>query len=201
MKIIKSFFGMAALMLALFTISCSSTDSYQDTDAMVSAAAKNVEFITVEALMAKVDSGDMFNLIDVREPSEYNHGYIPGAINIPRGVLEFKINNEQFWTNEGLYLPLKDEEFILVCKKGSRSILAARSIMKLGYENVKILNVSTHFTDNKLYVTNYDLEKPGVDYAKVMKESSTATSTVSAKPVKKVIVVKKKKKRVAEGGC
>jgi rhodanese-related sulfurtransferase len=139
MKIIKSFFGMAALMLALFTISCSSTDSYQDTDAMVSAAAKNVEFITVEALMAKVDSGDMFNLIDVREPNEYNHGYIPGAINIPRGVLEFKINNEQFWTNEGLYLPLKDEEFILVCKKGSRSILAARSIMKLGYENVKVL--------------------------------------------------------------
>ncbi len=139
MKIIKSFFGTAALILALFTVSCNSTETYPDVKAMVKAAAKDIDFITVEQLMTKIDSGDVFNLIDVRELKEYNHGYIPGAINIPRGVLEFKINNEQFWTNEGLYLPLKDEEFILVCKKGSRSILAAQSIMKLGYKNVKVL--------------------------------------------------------------
>jgi rhodanese-related sulfurtransferase len=139
MKIIKSFFGTAALMLALFTVSCNSSTSYPDVKAMVKAAAEDVEFITVEQLMTKIDSGDVFNLIDVRELKEYNHGYIPGAINIPRGVLEFKINNEQYWTNEGLYLPLKDEEFVLVCKKGSRSILAAQSIKKLGYENVKVL--------------------------------------------------------------
>jgi rhodanese-related sulfurtransferase len=139
MKIIKSFFGTTALILALIAASCNSNETYPDVKAMVKAASTDIDFITVEQLMTKIDSGDVFNLIDVRELKEYNHGYIPGAINIPRGVLEFKINNEQFWTNEGLYLPLKDEEFILVCKKGSRSVLAAQSIKKLGYKNVKVL--------------------------------------------------------------
>jgi rhodanese-related sulfurtransferase len=118
---------------------CNKSETYTNVDEMVSAASGKTEFISVEELNAKIDNGDIFNLIDVRELNEYNHGYIPGAINIPRGVLEFKINNEDFWMNEGLYLPLQDEEFILICKKGGRSTLAAESIQKLGYNNVKVV--------------------------------------------------------------
>jgi rhodanese-related sulfurtransferase len=139
MKIIKSFLGLSALLLIVITLSCNKQETFTDVNEMVSAVSNEVEFISAEELKAKIDSGDIFNLIDVREAKEYYHGYIPGAINIPRGVLEFNIGKEDFWMNEGLYLPLKDEEFILICKKGGRSTLAAKSIQELGYKNVTVL--------------------------------------------------------------
>jgi rhodanese-related sulfurtransferase len=76
----------------------------------------------------------------VREPSEYNAGYIPGALNIPAGTLVFKIANQEFWDNEMLYMPEKDEELIIYCKKGKRGVLAAEALGKLGYKNV--INIS-----------------------------------------------------------
>jgi rhodanese-related sulfurtransferase len=107
---------------------------------MVELASKNISKIPVEELKTKIDSFEMFNLIDVREPGEHNHGYIPGSVNIPRGTLEFNIGNEEFWENTGFYYPENTELFIVYCKKGSRSILAAESIKKLGYKNVFILD-------------------------------------------------------------
>ncbi|MBL4560706.1 MAG: rhodanese-like domain-containing protein [Labilibaculum sp.] len=128
------FFSASQLFL-----SCNNSADYSGVEEMVEAAKKNVASITVEEIKLKIDSMEMFNLIDVRIRSEHNHGYIPSAINIPRGTLEFKIANDKYWSNEGLYLPNKDEEFILYCKKGSRSALAAESLMKLGYKNVKYI--------------------------------------------------------------
>ncbi|WP_165835965.1 rhodanese-like domain-containing protein [Marinifilum breve] len=118
---------------------CDSNKVYTNVDEMVKEAEQIVPTITVEELKVKIDSMEMFNLIDVRVKSEHNHGYIPSAINIPRGTLEFKIANEKYWENEGLYLPAKDEEYILYCKKGSRSVLAAKSLMELGYKNIKYI--------------------------------------------------------------
>lgn len=106
----------------------------------------------------------MFNLIDVREPSEHNHGYIPGAVNIPRGVLEFNITNEAFWESTGFYFPEPTEEFILYCKKGSRSILAAETLKKLGYKNVTIIEggwKKWELTFPTLQEKNLELESHG----------------------------------------
>jgi len=139
MKIIKSILGISAMLLIFLTMSCNKSETYADVNEKVKAVSHEVEFISVEDLNARIDSGDVFNFIDVREPTEYYHGYIPGSINIPRGLLEFKIANEDFWMNEGLYLPEKDEEFILICKKGGRSTFAAIAIRSLGYENVKVV--------------------------------------------------------------
>lgn len=119
---------------------CQKTESFSSVDEMVKQAAKSVNTITVEALKTKIDSFEMFNLIDVREPSEHNHGYILGSVNIPRGTLEFKIANEEFWESTGFYFPESTEEFILYCKKGSRSILAVEALKKLGYKNVTIID-------------------------------------------------------------
>jgi rhodanese-related sulfurtransferase len=107
---------------------------------MVEKAMKTTQFVTVEQLKEKIDNGDMILLIDVREPAEHNAGYIPGSLNIPRGVLEFKIGNEEFWDEEMLYMPEKDEELILYCKKGKRSILAVETLKQLGYQNVTYLD-------------------------------------------------------------
>ncbi len=123
-----------------FLIGCNKTESFTSVDEMVNLAAKNLKTIQVEELKAKIDSFEMFNLIDVREPSEHNHGFIPGSVNIPRGVLEFNIGNKDFWESTGFYFPEKTELFVLYCKKGSRSVLAAEALKKLGYKNLVIID-------------------------------------------------------------
>lgn len=128
-----------AILMSQVLLSCNCNQNFESADQMVETAKQKVPSISVEELLVKIDSMEMFNLIDVRIRSEHNHGYIPSAINIPRGTLEFKIANEQYWENEGLYMPVKDEEFILYCKKGSRSVLAVESLLKLGYKNVKYI--------------------------------------------------------------
>lgn len=119
---------------------CSKTETFNSVDELVEFAGKNIKTISVEELKIKIDSFETFNLIDVREPSEHNHGYIPGSVNIPRGILEFNIGKEDFWESTGFYFPEKTELFILYCKKGSRSILAADALQKLGYKNILIID-------------------------------------------------------------
>src|SRR3954451_17072224 len=67
-------------------------------------------------------------LIDVREKDEWTEGFIPGAIWIPRGFLEMRIEDQ---------IPQTSSEIILYCAGGNRSALAARSLGELGYTNVK----------------------------------------------------------------
>lgn len=139
MKTIKSIFG-AAVILLVMTTGCQHAEFNQTLDQMVATAQQSVDPVTVEQVYEKLDNGDMILLIDVREPNEFNAGYIPGAINIPRGVIEFKMNNEVFWDGAFLYLPEKGDEIIVYCKKGKRGTLAAETLKKLGYENVTYID-------------------------------------------------------------
>jgi molybdopterin/thiamine biosynthesis adenylyltransferase/rhodanese-related sulfurtransferase len=69
-------------------------------------------------------------VIDVRESDEYREGYIPGAIWIPRGQLELRIEDA---------VPKRETEVTLYCAGGNRSALAARSLGELGYANIRSL--------------------------------------------------------------
>ena len=73
-------------------------------------------------------------ILDVREPSEYAAGCLPGAINIPRGVLEFKIDTHPAFQNR------QDTEILVHCQSGGRSALAVESLQKLGY--TKLLSLA-----------------------------------------------------------
>jgi rhodanese-related sulfurtransferase len=76
-------------------------------------------------------------IIDVREPAEYATGHIPGAINIPRGVIEFHI-----WPFIGTpEHPNLAAELYLYCSWGSRSLLAARSLQQLGLSHVTAVDL------------------------------------------------------------
>lgn len=143
-------------------------------------------------------------LIDIRNSYEYAKGHIKGAINLTAHQV---FNNE---TKDLLGKISKEGKTIVVCAENPDAASSAWMLLyQLGYENAKILCVTTNYIDNKFVVKNYDLEKPAVNFAEVMKkatsvpeksDASVAKKTIQ-KPKKKVIPKAKKKKRVPEGGC
>jgi len=76
--------------------------------------------------------------LDVREQDEWQEGHIPGAVHVPRGNLESRV--------EGL-LPDRELELVVYCAGGSRSAFAAKSLGELGYTNV--VSLAGGFTDWK----------------------------------------------------
>jgi rhodanese-related sulfurtransferase len=71
-------------------------------------------------------------LIDVRDGDEYRQSHIPHAMNISRGLLEFKFSNDPTLDNRGLGI-------VLYCKNSGRSALAAKALKDMGYMNVQII--------------------------------------------------------------
>lgn len=67
-------------------------------------------------------------LIDVREPAEFAAGHLQGAVNIPRGVLEFQIDAHP--------AARRDAKIVLYCRTGGRAALAADSLQQLGFTDV-----------------------------------------------------------------
>lgn len=68
-------------------------------------------------------------IIDVREYDEYAAGHLPGAINIPRGILEFKIGMVPECAN-------KDGAFLIYCRTSGRAALSAVQLQRIGYGNI-----------------------------------------------------------------
>jgi rhodanese-related sulfurtransferase len=76
-------------------------------------------------------------LIDVREPAEYHKGKIPGAVHLPRGLLEFEIHKlvEHYRADENQ--PDAERAIVVYCGTGGRSALAAQTLEAMGYRNVR----------------------------------------------------------------
>lgn len=66
-------------------------------------------------------------ILDVREPAEFSAGHLPGAINIPRGVLEFKITAHPDFQGK------QNSDIIVYCQGGNRSALATLNLNRIGY--------------------------------------------------------------------
>jgi sulfur-carrier protein adenylyltransferase/sulfurtransferase len=81
--------------------------------------------VSVEDARAQAEKGAV--LVDVREPDEWSNGHIPGAIYIPRGFLELRIEEK---------VPDKSKDVIVYCAGGTRSAFGAKSLQELGYKNV-----------------------------------------------------------------
>lgn len=92
---------------------------------LVAKARSKIREVTPQAVAQKLGK---LTIVDVREPQEYVAGHIPGALNIPRGVLEFKL--DQFPE-----LHDRNREIVLHCQGGGRSALATVALQELGFKN------------------------------------------------------------------
>jgi rhodanese-related sulfurtransferase len=95
--------------------------------AIVDEARQHIEETTVPRIKARLDLGESFHLVDVREESEWQAGHLPRAIHLGKGIIERDI--------EG-HIPDLDAEIVLYCGGGFRSVLAAESLQKMGYTRV-----------------------------------------------------------------
>jgi molybdopterin/thiamine biosynthesis adenylyltransferase/rhodanese-related sulfurtransferase len=93
---------------------------------LLSATKKQIREVTIEDVKKQLDLKQPVKLIDVRETDEYSAGRLPGAISVPRGFLELRIEDKA----------QHDEPLVVYCAGGVRSAFAARTLLDMGYLNV-----------------------------------------------------------------
>ncbi len=94
---------------------------------IVSDARSRITECTTAEVKAKLDAGEKFCLVDVREDNEYAQQHLPGAIHLGKGIIERDIEKT---------IPDPTAEIVLYCGGGYRSALAADNLQKMGYTNV-----------------------------------------------------------------
>ena len=129
MKRLYTWALVLGLAFGLLVSGCASTAPQKDMTAkdLVNEAKQNICEITVAEAKDILDNGG-FVFIDCREPKEYKMGHVPGAINVPRGLMEFQIEKT---------VPDKNQNIVVYCKSGGRGCLATCTLCRMGYKNVK----------------------------------------------------------------
>ncbi len=119
--------------------------TYRD---LLSATKKSIREITIDEVKKQLDGKQPVKLIDVRETDEYSAGRLPGAVSVPRGFLEQRIEEKA----------KRDEPIILYCAGGVRSAFAARTLAEMGFTNVS--SMAGGF--NRWHDAAYPTDKPFV---------------------------------------
>jgi rhodanese-related sulfurtransferase len=94
---------------------------------IVDEARSRIKQTNVDEVKRKLDSGETFVLVDVREESEFAKDHLPGAIHLGKGVIERDVEAR---------VPDLSTPIILYCGGGFRSALAADNLQKMGYSRV-----------------------------------------------------------------
>ena len=94
---------------------------------IVDDARSRIRECNVDDVKRRIDRGERFHLVDVREDSEWAAGHLPKAEHIGKGVIERDIETK---------IPDTRAEIVLYCGGGYRSALAADNLQKMGYTNV-----------------------------------------------------------------
>jgi len=95
--------------------------------ALVADARGRIKECGIDDVRARLERGERFHFVDVREDDEFAVDRIAGARHIGRGVLERDVET---------LIPGKDEPIVLYCGGGFRSALAADNLQRMGYTNV-----------------------------------------------------------------
>jgi rhodanese-related sulfurtransferase len=99
---------------------------------MLADAAANVSFMALSELRSRLEaSSDEFIVLDVRERDAYEQGHIPGAVLLPRGQLELRVNQD---------LPDPTRRIVVCCEFGRISTLAAATLREMGFRRAVALD-------------------------------------------------------------
>ena len=94
---------------------------------LAEAARKVIQETTVPAVAERLQRGESFHFVDVREDDEWRAGHARGAVHLGKGVIERDIETT---------IPDKAADIVLYCGGGYRSALAAEALQKMGYTKV-----------------------------------------------------------------
>ena len=94
---------------------------------LMDEARQVVPEVAIDEVKNRLERGEKWALLDVREREEYREGHLAGAQSIPRGFLEMRVEET---------VPDKSTPIIAYCAGGVRSLIAARTLKEMGYENV-----------------------------------------------------------------
>jgi len=98
---------------------------------LVNDAKKRIRETNVADMKRRMDAGEKFVLVDVREESEWAQGHLPGAIHLGKGIIERDIEQR---------VPDARAKIVLYCGGGFRSALTADNLQKMGYTNVESMD-------------------------------------------------------------
>jgi rhodanese-related sulfurtransferase len=94
---------------------------------LVQDTRARIKELSVSDVKKKLDAGEKFHLVDVREESEFAKGRMPHAEHLGKGIIERDIESK---------IPDTHAEIVLYCGGGFRSALAAENLQRMGYNNV-----------------------------------------------------------------
>jgi rhodanese-related sulfurtransferase len=112
--------------------------------ALVQDAKTRIKECTPEDVRARLDRGEPFHFIDVREESEYAKGHAAGARHLGKGIIERDVEQA---------VPDFAAPIVLYCGGGFRSALAADTLQKMGYTNVVSMDGGWRAWTEKRYPT------------------------------------------------
>jgi rhodanese-related sulfurtransferase len=98
---------------------------------LVQDAKTRVKETDVADVKKRMDAGEKFILVDVREDNEWANGHLPGAVHLGKGIIERDIEQR---------VPDTSAKVILYCGGGFRSALAGDNLQKMGYTNVESMD-------------------------------------------------------------
>jgi len=99
---------------------------------MVAKAKAAVKSVPVAEVKAVAEKKDKAVLLDVRDPGEFAAGHLPGAVNISRGLLEWRI-----WGT----VPDQNARIVVYCRTGGRAALATKVLNDMGYKNAVLAGI------------------------------------------------------------
>jgi rhodanese-related sulfurtransferase len=98
---------------------------------LVNEARSRIRETNVSEVKKRMDAGEKFVLVDVREESEWARGHLPNAVHLGKGIIERDVE---------MRFPDKGAEIVLYCGGGFRSALSADNLQKMGYTNVSSMD-------------------------------------------------------------
>lgn len=122
-------------------------------------------------LAALLEQDSMFALIDVREHGEYNAAHIAGASSLPRRMIEFRMER---------LVPFKGVQIVVCDDTGRRARLAARTLERMGYTRVAVLDGGVNRWASESYPTEWGMNVPSKDFGEkveVVHHVPTITAT------------------------